>query len=708
MFLSVHSALRALALVVAAALATGAAVVAQAPATPDAPSTKGAAPVAAAPATVPPTAAQPERNLSNAPQMPSRKRIDIAQIAILTPVTGVAMGPYVTRIRRQIYATWLTDTLKQLPSLPAKDRALSVTFWVTPTGNIEDTAVHDSSGVPALDDLLLKALHDASPLDPLPSGADSGRLQFEMTCVYVLLAASNAEVVNDICKNGGPWAPAGPPFDKVDVVALLAGDADLEASRVALCSRGISFKPDADFEQTLGHYQRDAKSVDFVTGLAPKSIVEPSAARVKAYNALESDPNLKDHVPNIPDFIALDQARALAPESGPLALAEARLDLAKKENASAEGALTEAIKLWADSAEAQVRLAMLMMATQRFAAAVAPAREAVRIAPADLTAQAALGTALLATGQFRDAIAPLRAAQPVARAAPVFYRMYAIALLRSGNYADAVSPLTNFIKANDHDAYGHYLLGVAYRELNKKDEAIAEFDKAGLLAPTVPLFAYASSQMHQTAGSDEHSGPPAATQAKLRDGATSSGGVYTNKFLGFSYAIPAGWHELDAAACRKFSDSQIETVSKNDPITRDTAGLGMSMAIPLVCAVHGEILDPKSTTSIRLNTIDSSSLPEALHAETIVKVLAAGLDAANRLAGGPGVAPKETTIDGRQFWIVESDRPRAGVSLLSLSAETDINGYVVSFDFNASDAATLGELKKTLDTIKFTPAGEVK
>ena len=83
---------------------------------------------------------QPLKSASGALQMPPRRHIDITTEKILTPVSGVAMGPFMTRMRQQIYMTWLTATLKAMPSLPQEDRALSATFWVTPTGNIEDAA----------------------------------------------------------------------------------------------------------------------------------------------------------------------------------------------------------------------------------------------------------------------------------------------------------------------------------------------------------------------------------------------------------------------------------------------------------------------------------------------------------------------------------------------------------------------------------------
>jgi len=626
----------------------------------------------------------------------------IGLMKVLTPIQGVALDTYCERISRQIATAWMVVTLNASPQLPAANREMSVKFWLTPDGHIEDAAIVDSTGIDAMDNAVLKALHDASPVDPLPAGADSHRVQIQVAFDYHLLADPGAAPNRRLCESDTPSHVTGPPLDQVDVVGLLANGPDLASSRVLLCSRGISFQPDGGFEKTLGHYQHSAEWVGFVSAMKPKSVTAPSPERAQAFGALAYEPTLKDHAPNVPDAEVFAKALGLAPDSAGLQLVAARRESAQKNYAAAETLYRKVTEIWPDCAEAHVGIATMAIVQRRVTDSVGPAREAVKIAPQDQNAQFILASALMANLQLKDAVAPFKAAQPLGAQLPIVFLNYAQTLLHLGEFADALEPLQKYLQIKNNDAFAHYLLGVAYRGLDRKDEAIEQFDKASLLQPTNLLFALVSEQIKNAPGAS--SGPPPAAQAKLRDGASFTDGVYTNRYFGFDYPVPAGWHVLDAAACRQFTGNLVAANTKQDPISQDVLAVGLSTATPLFCAVRDETPDPTAPTAIRVNALDSSSMPEQLHAESIVKSFATGLNAANKLAGGEEVVPHEIEISGRKFWFAESDRVNANPTLRLIVAATEIKGYVVTFDLDAGDAETLLALKKQLESVKFTAA----
>ncbi len=657
-------------------------------------------PEAAPPASPPATNGQSVKSASTTTESARRPGIGMGLMTVLTPIQGVALDQYCNRVEQEIATAWMVVTLNASPPLPAVNREMSVKFWITPDGHIEDPSVVDSTGIAAMDQSVLKALHDSSPVDPLPTAADSQRIQFQVVFDYHLLAVPGAEPNHLLCESDKPWHITGPPLDALDVVALLANSSDRASSRVLLCSRGINFQPDGGFEKTLGHYQHSMEWVGFVSAMKPKIVVAPSPDRAQAFGALAYDPTLRDHAPNAPDAELFAKALDIAPDSAGLQLVAARRETSKKNYAAAEALYRKVTEIWPDCAEAHLGIATMAVVQRRFTDSVGPAREAVKIAPQDLNAQFILANSLMATLQLKDAVAPFKAAQPLGAQVPIVFLNYAETLLHLGEFADAVEPLQKYLQIKNNDAQAHYCLGVAYRGLGKKDEAIAQFDKAGLLAPTNLLYAFVSSQLKAAPGTV--SGPSAETQAKLREGASFTGGVYTNRFFGFSYALPADWHVLDPAACAQFTNTLVATYSKNDPLIQDMTAVGLSTATPLFCAVRDETPDLGAPTAIRVNALDSSNMPEQLHAESSMKLLTAGLNAANKLAGGEGVVPHEIEIDGRKFWVAESDRAIANSALQLFMAATEINGYLVTFDLDAADAGTLSALKKQLESIKFT------
>lgn len=73
---------------------------------------------------------------------------------------------YVESVRRRISSNWLLSTVD--PYVKWAPRAV-ITFEILRNGTIVNTQVVQSSGVPSVDRSALRALHDSSPLERLPS-----------------------------------------------------------------------------------------------------------------------------------------------------------------------------------------------------------------------------------------------------------------------------------------------------------------------------------------------------------------------------------------------------------------------------------------------------------------------------------------------------------------------------------------------------------
>ncbi|MBS1953789.1 MAG: TonB family protein [Cyanobacteria bacterium SZAS-4] len=79
-------------------------------------------------------------------------------------VQDIDYSAYMTKMKKDIQAKWK-------PPKGIEQRRVSVTFSINRDGSIDNGTVVESSGVDAIDKSALDALHDASPIDPLPKGA---------------------------------------------------------------------------------------------------------------------------------------------------------------------------------------------------------------------------------------------------------------------------------------------------------------------------------------------------------------------------------------------------------------------------------------------------------------------------------------------------------------------------------------------------------
>jgi TonB family protein len=90
-------------------------------------------------------------------------------------VQDLDFSGYMTKMKKDVQAKWK-------PPKGIEQRKVVVIFTINRDGSISEGSVVDSSGVESIDKSALDALHDASPLDPLPKGAPKSvqiRYQFD-------------------------------------------------------------------------------------------------------------------------------------------------------------------------------------------------------------------------------------------------------------------------------------------------------------------------------------------------------------------------------------------------------------------------------------------------------------------------------------------------------------------------------------------------
>jgi TonB family protein len=622
---------------------------------------------------------------------------EIIQMGILDSNYGVAFGPYMAKMRTTIQKNWVEAV--RAASIPPVSRALSVEFWVAPDGKIKDPVIRDSSGMHALDGAALKSIRKSSPFDPLPSAVNGHRIHFLFEFGVRLAPEKASEVVSYACKNSPPASASAVPLDRIDVIGLASHLTDVKYAVRTLCQRGINFAPDQDYLSTLAHYGAPRQVTELLAALTPKSVVEPTPERARAYEALDFTEVDKNHGPYLPDEELFARALESAPDSATLQLALARMLFTKQEYSAAEAHTRKSIELWPENADAQLELALILLTKKQASEAMAPAREAVRIAPDYTVAQYMLGTILIATSQFKDAVEPLRAALPLARQIPILYKNLGVAMVHAGQLDDAIEPLNNYLKIDPNDTDAHYALGVALRGLGKTDEAIAQFREAVRLAPDQPLYAGALNR-----ASPQPTGSPLpdakSEEGRLNDGFLSDN-IYNNRFFNFSYEFPAGWQVQDAEAGKRILRAGKALIGGHDPINADIAEMMNQAATTLLVVAK---LDTKELTpiasSIQIQVPGLAFVPKNFTAEDFIRSVAGS---AHGLIGTATVTrpPEQFAVDGHAFWRFASDYEINKVTVHVVEAATKEKGYLLIFVFSSRDIETVSRLEGTLQKLKF-------
>lgn len=663
----------------------------------------GSGDAAQAPSNSPPApASAPAAQSRTIPPAPPK----IIQMGILGSNYGVAFGPYMAKMRATVQKNWVEAVRAASPQPVA--RALSLEFWVAPDGKIEDLAVRDSSGIDALDKAALKSIRKSSPFDPLPSAVNGHRIHFLFEFGVRLAPEKASEVVSYACKNSPPASGSAVPLDRIDVIGLASHLTDVKYAVRTLCQRGINFAPDQDYLSTLAHYGAPRQVTELLAALTPKSVVEPTPERARAYQALDFTEVDKNHGPYLPDKELFARALESAPDSATLQLALARVLLTRHEYSEAEAHTRKSIDLWPENADAQLELALILLTKKQASEAMAPAREAVRIAPDDTVAQYMLGTVLIATSQFKDAVEPLRAALPLARQIPILYKNLGVAMVHAGQLDDAIEPLNNYLKIDPNDTDAHYALGVALRGLGKTDEAVAQFREALRLDPNQTLFAVA---LDRTAAKpvNASASPSAAVpkpEASRIDDSFFTETTYTNRFFDFSYQYPSGWKVLPKEAGTALLHFGTTLVAGSDPIGADISALleRESISLFVLAKTDEKEITPKRSL-IQMSALSKSAMGSAFSAEATLRRLAGGIRGAS-VSIDPSNKLEQLTLNGKTFWKLPLEMNMGGKTVRVVEFSTESKGYVLLLAFSSADPEVLSQLEGTLHTLKFNSPAE--
>jgi tetratricopeptide (TPR) repeat protein len=182
--------------------------------------------------------------------------------------------------------------------------------------------------------------------------------------------------------------------------------------------------------------------------------------------------------------VALQQVQKDRQYRGLLAAGEQRL--AAHDTSAAIEAFSGALALRPDSMVSHFRRGAAYRAQGQREDAIRDLREATRLAP-DATAP------FVALGDLYDAESDwVRAAEAYDEAAtrlkdqdPALLYKLALARYRAGAPALAISPLQRAVSRDDSMGEAHYLLGLAYRDTQRGDEAVASLERAVRVAPSL-------------------------------------------------------------------------------------------------------------------------------------------------------------------------------------------------------------------------------
>src|SRR5271156_1487512 len=347
-------------------------------------------------------------------------------LQILTPTGNVNFSGYLSRLHQDIKKNWMAS----LPEayFEGAQGVSVIRFMVNKDGTIQDISLDRSSGNDSLDQASLEAVRRSSPLNPLPPAFQGPYIEVRSSFLYNLSPAMAD------CMAPAPEGTVPPPFDRLELLAFLAGQGRARYEFQAVCQRGIDFTPDSHFLDKLRSSAVLPEVVEAVATFKPRQKGETSPDRTSAYELLENalaHASAKDLESADHDF---SRAIALAPDSATLHLAYARKLLILKSYTEAESQSRESLKLWPEDASAHISLAMALMGLNRNSEATSEAREALRIFPNDQTGLVALGFSLAKNQQYKEAIPPLQEALPLAKQLPIIRKDLGICMVHAGDF----------------------------------------------------------------------------------------------------------------------------------------------------------------------------------------------------------------------------------------------------------------------------------
>ncbi|MGA2845015.1 MAG: TonB family protein, partial [Candidatus Acidiferrales bacterium] len=604
---------------------------------------------------------------------------------------GVNFAPYMNLLHARVMRNW-SASLPEAFYKGEKGQAV-IQFDINQDGKIAHVFLETSSGNDSLDQAAMNAIRYFYPQAPLPAAFKGPSIRLRCTFYY------NLQPPLTDCGAPKAGTPLASPFDRLELLAFLAGQNRSLYEAQPICQRGIDFTPDSAFLASLRLYEAPPNLVEALTTLKPLAVKQPSPDRVKAYGLLDAaltDKRNKQPASANENFL---RALQLAPDSATLHLAFARNLLLLKNYSEAEVHARQSLKLWPEDAEAHVTVAMALSLQKRDSEATLEAREALRIFPSHKLALAELGISLARSGQFKDAIPVLQEAIPLAPELPMIHKLLGVSLVHTGNSDAAIEELTLYLKTNPNDAQAHYFLGVTLRDKGKRDEAVAEFREAKRIEPSNPLY-LAVVDPADSNGTAKAASKPAGPQP---DDGFFSDNIYTNTFFGFSYEFPKDWIVLKAGAGEAAARLGSSMLANGDPTMPDIVEAAARNSFQLLFVAKQTTKDISTNVStIHIQAMDKRVLePDLTSGEDFLKSMAE-VSTNRGLAISVVGPPERVTIAGRTFWKVNLNPTIKGATSHAVEAVTIEKDYLLLFVFSSPDVSTLDELVHTMQSLQFT------
>jgi TonB family protein len=609
---------------------------------------------------------------------------------ILTPTEGVNFSSYMQLVHNRVNRNW-TTSLPEAFYKGEKGEAV-IQFDINQDGKITNILLERSSGNDSLDQAVVNAIRNSDPLTSLPPTFKGPYIRVRGSFFY-----NQSEPTYD-CIPSTTENPR-PPFDRLELLAFLAGQIGSAYEARAVCERGIDFTPEYSFLAALRTYGAPSDLVISLAHTKPRSITQPTPERLSAYDLLDAaltEKRDKKLASANEDFA---RALQLAPDSATLHLAYARNLLLVQNYSEAEAQARQSLKLWPEDAEAHLALAWSLSGQNRDTEAVSEAREALRIFPSDMAGRVQLALALARSEQFKDAIPALQQALSSAPEVPSIHKFLGISLLHTGDYDGAIGQLSLYLRALPNDAQAHYFLGVALRETGKRDQALAEFREAARIEPNSPLYAAALDREN----SEQY---PRASPKPIGPGPDDcffSDNVYTNTFFGFSYEFPKGWMVMKPGTGEALARFGTSLLAGGDPTVPDISEAAVRITYQLLVVTKQSTKDVSAgVSSIHIQAMDKRVLEPNLSSGEVFLNSMIALSKHRDWPVSVLGPPEQLTIGGRTVWKVRLDPKINGATTHVVEAVMIEKDYLLLFVFSSPDVSKLDELVHTMQSIHFT------
>ncbi len=299
----------------------------------------------------------------------------------------------------------------------------------------------------------------------------------------VLLLAVLATLSGVAAQQGAPQQHAdGGPLDRLELLGLIAGGADLKFVLQQATQRGVTFVPDEDFWNAVGPSTSTEWLAVRLRGLKPVR-QSPDPKRDAAYERLSQGIRLRKERQFGAAEMKYRGALDLEPQS---AVLHAALGLLLSIEQKYDGAIPEyreAIRLWPSYSSAHAMLGAALQAQRQFHDAKAEFEAALRLDPNERSAKIGLAMTLVSLGKYQEAVPRLREVMHHAAQMPILHRYYGTALLWTGDLAAGIRELNEYLGIEPNDADARVFLSAAYDKTGNKEAAREQCDKALHLAP---------------------------------------------------------------------------------------------------------------------------------------------------------------------------------------------------------------------------------